>query len=91
MTPFGVGYFSADKDSTAYKRRPVYIDGWAQESVWQQDITDLYPLIAEIEAYIGIYIDTWTDKGYKVNLEINFIGKHYKTGCDVCAESIASD
>ena len=71
MTPFGVGYFSADKDSTAYKRRPVYIDGWAQESVWQQDITDLYPLLQN-EAYIGIYIDTWTDKGYKVNLEINF-------------------
>ena len=71
MTPFGVGYFSSDKDSTSYKRRPVYIDGWAQESVWQQDITDLYPLLQN-EAYIGIYVDTWTEKGYKVNLELNF-------------------
>ncbi|MBP1664361.1 MAG: N-glycanase [Bacteroidetes bacterium] len=70
MTPFGVGHFSAEKDSTSYKRRPVYIDGWAQEAVWQQNITDLYPLLKG-EAYVGIYIDTWTEKGYVVNLEIN--------------------
>jgi len=70
MTPFGVGHFSAEKDSTSYKRRPVYIDGWAQEAAWQQDITDLYPLLKG-EVYVGIYIDTWTEKGYVVNFEIN--------------------
>lgn len=72
MTPFGVGYFSSNDDSVSAQRRPVYIDGWAENVVWTQNITDLLPLFKD-GAYIGIYIDTWTSEGYIVDVELNFI------------------
>lgn len=71
MTPFGVGHFSSNNDSLSAKRRPAYIDGWAKNVVWEQDITDLLPLL-EGDAYIGVYIDTWTKDGYKIDLELTF-------------------
>lgn len=71
MTPFGVGHFSRNNDSVAVKRRPVYIDGWAENVVWQQDISHLLPLL-EGEAYVGVYIDTWTKEGYKIDFELSF-------------------
>ena len=68
MTPFGVGYYSNNNDSLSSKRRPVYIPKWESNVTWQQDITDLYPLL-EGEAYVGIYIDTWTSEGYLVSAD----------------------
>lgn len=46
---------------------------------WQQDITDLYPLL-EGEAYVGIYIDTWTSEGYLVSADIDV--KESRLTCD---------
>lgn len=71
MTPFGVGHFSSENDSVSKKRMPVYVDGWAKEVVWTQDVSDLLPLLSG-EVYIGIYIDTWTEKGYNVSLDLDF-------------------
>lgn len=71
MTPFGVGYFSNNKDSVSKNRRPVYVDGWAENVSWKQDITDLLPLL-EGEVYVGVYIDTWTKEGYKVDVQLTF-------------------
>lgn len=71
MTPFGVGHFSSDDDSVSARRRPVYVDGWAKEVTWTQDITDLLSLFEE-EAYIGIFIDTWTKEGYKVDVQLSW-------------------
>ncbi len=71
MTPFGVGHFSSDQDSVSAQRRPVYVDGWAQDVVWTQDITDLISLL-DGEAYIGVYVDTWTPEGYIVDVELKF-------------------
>lgn len=71
MTPFGVGHFSNNEDSVSRRRRPVYVDGWAENVVWKQDISDLLPLL-EGEVYVGVYIDTWTKEGYKVNVELSF-------------------
>ncbi|MDO5524357.1 MAG: PNGase F N-terminal domain-containing protein, partial [Bacteroidia bacterium] len=71
MTPFGVGHFSNNEDSVSKKRRPVYVDGWAENVLWKQDISDLLPLL-EGEAYIGVYIDTWTKEGYKIDLQLSF-------------------
>lgn len=62
MTPFGVGHFSAPDDSLSATRRPVYIPHWEKSVTWQQDITQLYPLL-EGEAYVGVFIDTWTPEG----------------------------
>ena len=69
MTPFGVGYYSKAGNEIGTKRKPVYIDKWAENVVWEQDITDLYAAL-EGEAYVGIFIDTWTPEGYVVSLDL---------------------
>lgn len=71
MTPFGVGYYSNNNDSLTSKRRPVYVPKWEDCVQWQQDITDLYPML-EDEAYVGVYIDTWTGEGYLASMELKF-------------------
>ena len=67
MTPFGVGYYSSNDNALSAKRRPVYIPKWEKCVTWQQDITHLYPML-EGEAYVGIFIDTWTPEGYLANV-----------------------
>ena len=69
MTPFGVGHFSAPDDSLTHNRKPVYIDHWEDSVSWEQDITDLYPLL-EGGAYVGIFIDTWTTEGYIASMTV---------------------
>ena len=70
MTPFGVGYYSRRDTSAINTRRPIYIDGWAPEVCWEADITDLYPLLKG-EAYVGVFIDTWTAEGYIASVDID--------------------
>lgn len=77
MTPFGVGHFSNSEDSVSKKRMPVYVDGWAEKVVWQQNVSDLLPLL-EGEAYVGVYIDTWTKEGYKIDVELKFTESNLK-------------
>lgn len=79
MTPFGVGFYSNDNDTLTSKRRPVYIPKWEKCVQWQQDITDLYPLL-EDEAYVGVFIDTWTEQGYLASMELQF--KESTISCD---------
>lgn len=79
MTPFGVGHFSQENDALSSKRRPVYIPKWEKEVNWEQDITELYPLL-EGEAYVGIFIDTWTPEGYLASMNIDV--KESKISCD---------
>lgn len=79
MTPFGVGYYSDNNDSLSSKRRPVYIPKWAPCTDWQQDITCLYPML-EDEAYVGIFIDTWTKEGYIASLTLDI--KESTISCD---------
>ena len=70
MTPFGVGYYSR-RDTAAFSmRRPMYIDGWAPEVRWEADITDLYPLLKG-DAWVGVFIDTWTAEGYVASVDID--------------------
>ena len=70
MTPFGVGHFSTPDDSLTHNRKPVYIDHWEDSVSWEQDITDLYPLL-EGGAYVGIFIDTWTTEGYIASMTVD--------------------
>jgi len=70
MTPFGVGYYSRRDTSTYRSRKPVYIDEWAPEARWEADITDLWPLLKG-EAYVGVFIDTWTAEGYVASVDID--------------------
>ena len=71
MTPFGVGHYSDPDNELSAKRKPVYIDGWAPNVVWEEDISDLLPLF-EKEVYIGFFIDTWTPEGYLIDLELAY-------------------
>lgn len=70
MTPFGVGYYSEPEDSLTGHRRPVYIPKWETSVKWEQDITPLYPLL-EGEAYVGVFIDTWNETGYKISVDLD--------------------
>lgn len=79
MTPFGVGHYSSPDDSLSSKRRPVYIPKWEENVTWIQDITHLYPTL-EKEAYVGIYIDTWTAEGYIASMELDV--KESRLACD---------
>lgn len=79
MTPFGVGFYSSNNDTLTSKRRPVYIPKWEKCVQWQQNITDLYPLL-EDEAYVGVFIDTWTEQGYLASMELQF--KESTISCD---------
>lgn len=71
MTPFGVGHFSKATEEVNEKRKPVYIDEWADEVNWSADISHLSPLFQE-DVYIGVFIDTWTKEGYSVDLSLSF-------------------
>lgn len=79
MTPFGVGYYSNPDNELSAKRRPVYIPKWADHVEWQQDITDRYSEL-EGEAYVGVFIDTWTEQGYLASVELQF--KESPISCD---------
>lgn len=67
MTPFGVGFYSEGMDL----RKPVYIPKWADNVLWEEDISDL---IGEFqgEVWIGLWIDTWTKEGYKASVALDF-------------------
>ena len=81
LSPFGVGFYNDHE--IGQKRKPVYIDKWADCVTWMQDITDLYPTL-EGEAYVGIYIDTWTEEGYLVSMDLNV--KESKIACEAMPE-----
>lgn len=75
ITPFGVGFYNDKMDL----RKPVYIPKWEEKAVWEQDVTDRLSLL-ENEVWVGIWIDTWTQEGYTVSMELNF-----KESPHVCA------
>lgn len=79
MTPFGVGHFSSPDDKLTKNRKPVYVDKWADNVSWQQDITDLYSQL-ETEAYVGVYVDTWSPDGFIVDLSLDI--KESEITCD---------
>ena len=68
MTPFGVGHFSKNNDA---HRRPVYIPKWAEEVIWETDISHLLDVVDE-SFYVGVWIDTWTPEGYEVDLTFTY-------------------
>ena len=74
MTPFGVGHYSNDERKYL---KPVYVPKWEKEVVWNQDISDL-EAITTGEFYIGIWIDTWTGKGYRIDLSLSYSGRPKK-------------
>ncbi|MDO4729532.1 MAG: PNGase F N-terminal domain-containing protein, partial [Bacteroidota bacterium] len=75
MTPFGVGHFSDEVKYPNIKYyRPVSVPAWENEVVWRQDVSQLESLLTGT-FYIGIWIDTWTDKGYIVDVSLNYSGR----------------
>ena len=75
MTPFGVGHFSDEKTYPNMKYyRPVSVPTWENEVVWQQDVSQLESLLTGT-FYIGVWIDTWTEKGYTVDVSLTYSGR----------------
>ncbi|MCG8476411.1 MAG: hypothetical protein MI784_13165 [Cytophagales bacterium] len=76
MTPFGVGYFNEHKRI----RKPVYIPCWEDLVEWKTDVT---PLISRLEgeAWVGVWIDTWTKEGYEISAKLQYVES--KSPCDL--------
>ncbi len=62
MTPFGVGHYN-------YIQKPSHVEKWADNVSWNADISQLSPLFKD-GAYVGIWIDTWRNPGFNVDLKI---------------------
>ena len=75
MTPFGVGHYS---DNKVKYRKPVYIPSWEKQVIWEHDISELKSIISDT-FYIGIWIDSWTDEGYNLDLELSYSNRPRKT------------
>ena len=69
ITPFGIGYFN--NKERIQKLKPVYIPEWEDDILWKEDISQLIPIL-EDEVWVGFYIDTWSDKGWEVDVNIMF-------------------
>lgn len=74
MTPFGVGHFSDDKDT---HRKPVYIPKWEKKVEWESDISQLLQVV-DNTFYVGVWIDTWTAEGYKIDLTLEYSNRTNK-------------
>lgn len=78
MTPFGVGYYSdEEKNPRIEYNRPVYVPKWAEAAVWEQDISDLAEEVTG-DFYIGLWLDTWTDEGFVVDVSLEYSGRPAK-------------
>lgn len=73
MTPFGVGHYS---NKSKYLK-PVYVPKWEKEVIWNQDISDLADIVTGT-FYIGVWIDSWTKSGYKIDLSLIYSGRAKK-------------
>ncbi|MFZ8835946.1 MAG: peptide-N-glycosidase F-related protein [Flavobacteriales bacterium] len=69
ITPFGVGHFSNMERLDEY--RPVYIPEWEDSVRWEADISHLWEAMKDTIT-LGVYIDTWTHEGYKLDMDIQF-------------------
>ena len=74
MTPFGVGHFSSDTNT---HRKPVYIPKWEDKVVWERNISHLLELV-DNTFYVGVWIDSWTPEGYKVDLSLSYSNRANK-------------
>ncbi len=74
MTPFGVGHYSNDERKYS---KPVYVPKWEKEVVWNQDISELEDITTGT-FYIGVWIDSWTKTGYRIDLSLSYSGRPKK-------------
>lgn len=65
ITPFGVGHFNDRPKVDSI--RPVYVPQWAEEVVWQADITHLQHWLGS-SGWLGVYLDTWSAAGQTFHL-----------------------
>lgn len=69
ITPFGVGYFNDQEH--IQKLKPSYIPRWEDDITWETDISHLLPIL-EGEVWLGLYIDTWSNEGWLVDVSLQF-------------------
>ena len=69
ITPFGVGYFNTQE--CCEKLKPVYIAKWEEDISWSEDISHLMPILKG-EIMVGVFVDTWSEKGWEIDVNIVF-------------------
>ena len=75
ITPYGVGL---DKEEIDAYRKPVYIPKWEKQVTWETDVSHLLSRV-EKSFYIGVWIDTWTEEGYLLDLSLQYSNRPRKT------------
>jgi len=76
ITPFGVGHFNNKEN--IQKLKPSYIPRWEDDITWEEDISHLLPILKE-QAWVGLYIDTWSNEGWSVDVSFEFDEYYTKT------------
>ena len=76
ITPFGVGHFNNEEN--IQKLKPSYIPRWEDDITWEEDISHLLPVLRD-EVWVGLYIDTWSNEGWGVDVGFKFDEYYTKT------------
>ena len=76
ITPFGVGHFNNKEN--IQKLKPSYIPRWEDDITWEEDISHLLPVLSD-EVWVGLYIDTWSNEGWSVDVGFKFDEYYTKT------------
>ncbi len=69
ITPFGVGHFNNKEN--IQKLKPSYIPRWEDDITWEEDISHLLPILKD-QVWVGLYIDTWSNEGWNVDVSFKF-------------------
>ena len=76
ITPFGIGHFNNKEN--IQKLKPSYIPRWEDDITWEEDISHLLPILKG-EVWVGLYIDTWSNEGWSVDVGFEFDEYYTKT------------
>ena len=76
ITPFGVGHFNNKEN--IQKLKPSYIPRWEDDITWEEDISHLLPVLKD-QVWVGLYIDTWSNQGWSVDVSFKFDEYYTKT------------
>ena len=69
ITPFGVGHFNNKEN--IQKLKPSYIPRWEDDITWEEDISHFLPILKG-QVWVGLYIDTWSNEGWNVDVSFKF-------------------
>ena len=56
----------------------IFPPRWEDDITWEEDISHLLPVLRD-EVWVGLYIDTWSNEGWSVDVGFKFDEYYTKT------------